>query len=542
MENADALPTRVPDERLESWKEIGSYLNRDVRTVERWERTRGMPVHRLPGGEKARVYALKFELDAWRSSRDAGLRETGATVSGPASIAVLPFANLSDDKENEYFSDGLAEDIISALARLPGLRVIARTSAFAFRGKSATAAEIGARLKVATILEGSVRRSGNRLRVTAQLIRTSDQSHLWQDRYDREMTDLFAIQDEISHVIVEKLRVRLVEDEPLVKRYTENLEAYSLFLRGRYYIHRVTPESLAKGKEYLDQAIALDANNALAYSALAEYYWANLMWGCAMPGSEAIPRAKEAALTAVKLDDALAEAHAQLGSARGIGDFDWVGAEREFRRALELNSASAIVHYYYGLSCLRPMGRLEEEVAIAQRAVDLDPLSPRYSSCLGYVYSLAGQFDPAIDQCRRAMDLAPDMYQPHFTLAVTYLHAGRTEESVAEFKKAYELSGHNMRVAGVLAYACSHARRQSEARALLKQLITQHRKTYVPAYAMNAAYLGTGEFDQAFEWLEKAVDERDLMVVCHLKLEPSWSIFRRDSRYQALLRKMNLEA
>lgn len=541
MENADALQTRVPDERLESWKEIGSYLNRDVRTVERWERTRGMPVHRLPGGEKARVYALKPELDAWRSSRDANLRETDATSSVLASIAVLPFANLSDDKENEYFSDGLAEDIINALATLPGLRVVARTSAFAFRGKNATAAEIGARLKVTTILEGSVRKSGNRFRVTAQLIRTSDQSHLWQERYDREMTDLFAIQDEISHAIVEKLRVRLIGDEPLVKPYTENLEAYSLFLRGRHCIHKVTPESLAKGKEYLDQAIALDADNALAYSALAEYYWANLMWDCTMPGSEAIPQAKAAALTAVQLDDTLAEAHAQLGSAKGIGDFDWVGAEREFRRALELNPASAIVHYYYGLNCLRPMGRLEEELAIAQRAVELDPLSPRYSSCLGYIYSLAGEFNPAIEQCRRAMDLAPDMYQPHFMIAATYQHADRIEESVAEYKKSYELSGRNVRVAGALAYACGLARRQGEVRALLKQLIIQCRKTYVPAFAMLSAYLGTGEFDQAFEWLEKAVDERDLMVVCHLKLEPSWSIFRRNPRYQALLRKMNLE-
>ena len=541
MENTDALPTRVPDERLESWKEIGRYLNRDVRTVERWERTRGLPVHRLPGGEKARVYALKSELDSWRSSRDAELREAGVMPSALASIAVLPFANLSGDKENEYFSDGLAEDIINALAKLSGLRVIARTSAFAFRGKSATAAEIGVRLKVATILEGSVRKSGNRLRVTAQLIRTADQSHLWQERYDCEMTDLFVIQDEISHAIVEKLRVRLLEDEPLVKRYTENLEAYSLFLRGRYCIHRVTPESLARGKECLEQAIALDADNALAYSALAEYYWANLMWGCAMPGSEAIPPAKTAALTAVKLDDTLAEAHAQLGSAKGIGDFDWTGAEREFRRALELNPASAIVYYYYGLNCLRPMGRMEEELVAAQRAVELDPLSPRYNSCLAYVFSLAGQFNQAIEQCRRAMDLAPDMYQPHFILAVTYQHAGRTEESIAEFKKAYELSVCNARVTGVLARHQGEAQRQGEARALLNQLMAQCRKTYVPAYAMLSAYLGTGEFDQAFEWLEKAVDERDLMVVCHLKLEPSWSIFRQHPRYQALLRKMNLE-
>jgi len=432
MEKAKSLPQRVSGEPLESWKEIGSYLNRDVRTVERWERTKGLPVHRLPGGGTARVYAFKPELDAWRSGRGLPSQEAALSPALLPSIAVLPFVNLGADRENEYFSDGLAEDIINALAKLPGLRVVARTSAFAFREKSATAAEIGARLRVATILEGSVRKAGTRIRVTAQLIKAADQSHLWEDRYDREMTDIFAIQDEISQAIVEKLRVRLARDEPLVKRHTENLEAYNLFLRGRHCIHRVTAESLAKGKEYLEQAIALDANYALAYSAIAEYYWASLMWDCVMPGSEAVPRAKAAALMALKLDDSLAEAHAQLGGAKGIGDFDWMGAEREFRRALELNPSSPIVCYYYGLNCLRPMGRLDEELPVARRAVELDPLSPRYNSCLGYVYSLTGQFNLAIEQCRRAMDLDPNMYQPHFVLAATYGHAGRPEEAIAE--------------------------------------------------------------------------------------------------------------
>jgi TolB-like protein len=316
MEKTSTLSPTVPGERLESWKEIGSYLNRDVRTVQRWEQTKGLPVRRLPGGDMARVYALRSELNAWWSSRGIHLQEAAHEPAPLPSIAVLPFANLSADKGNEYFSDGLADDIIDALTKVPGLRVIARTSAFAFRGKDVSVSEIGAQLKVATILEGSVRKAGSRIRVSAQLIKTADQSHLWSEHYDREMTDVFAIQDEISQAIVEKLSVRLAEDRPLIKRHTENVEAYNLFLRGRHCIFRLTPESLAKGKEYLEQAIALDANYALPYTGMAEYYWASAFWGF-MLGSEAIPRAKAAALAALKLDDTLAEAHAQLGVPRG---------------------------------------------------------------------------------------------------------------------------------------------------------------------------------------------------------------------------------
>jgi serine/threonine-protein kinase len=540
MEKASSLPPPVPGERLESWKEIASYLKRDVRTVQRWERTKGLPVRRLPGGDMARVYALRSELDAWWSSRGIHLHEAALTPASLPSIAVLPFANLSAEKENEYFSDGLAEDIIDALTKLPGLRVIPRTSAFAFRGKDVDVSEIGARLKVATILEGSVRKDGNRIRVTAQLIKVTDQSHLWAERYDREMTDVFAIQDEISQAIGEKLSVRLAGDGPLVKRHTENVEAYNLFLRGRHCIHRLTPESLAKGKEYLEQAIALDANYALAYTGMAEYYWASAFWGF-MVGSEAVGQAKSAALAALKLDDTLAEARAQLGVARGIGDFDWVGAEQEFRRALELNPASPIVHYYYGLHCLRPMGRLHEELSEARRVVELDPLSARYNANLGYVYDATGQHDLAIAQHRRAMDLDPSMYMPHFLLALAYGHMGRFKEASAAAQKACELSGRNARTLGLLAWVYGQVGRQAQARALLKELRTQRRTTYVPPSAIMMAYLGLGKVDQALEWLEKGIEERDLMVVNSLKFEQVYAPLHGHARYQALLQKMNLK-
>lgn len=455
------------------------------------------------------------------------------------SIAVLPFANLSADKENEYFSDGLAEDIIDALTQVAGLRVMARTSAFAFRGKEQDVREIGARLNVESILEGSVRKAGNRIRVTAQLVKVSDSYHLWSQRYDREMTDVFAIQDEISQAIVEKLRVRLAGDRPLVKRHTENVEAYNLFLRGRHCVLRMTPEALAKGKEYLEQAIALDPDYALAYAGMAEYYWLSAFWGFRDP-KQLLPKGKSAAMEAANRDDTLAEAHALSGILRGTADFDWVGAEQEFRRALELNPASPMVRYYYGHFFLRAMGRLDEALSEVRRAMELDPLSAMYNTCLAHLYYSRGQYDPAITQQRRAMDLEPSWYVPHWLLAIQYAHMGMFEKAIASAQKACELSGRNAPTVGILANAYGLAGRPSEARALLEELTTLRRTTYVPPFAMAAVYRGLGEVDQALEWLEKGVEERDLIVVTGLRSEPRYIPFYGHPRFQALLHKMNL--
>ena len=307
------------------------------------------------------------------------------------SIAVLPFTNLSADKENEYFSDGLAEDIIDALTQVPGLRVMARTSAFSFRGKEADVREIGARLNVEHILEGSVRRAGNRLRVTAQLVKASDGYHLWSQRFDREMTDVFAIQDEISQAIVEKLRVRLAGDRPLVKRYTENLAAYDLCLKARYHLLKMTQEGREAGRRYCEQAIALDPNYALAYVVLAESYLWSAFWGSTDP-REAFARAKSAALEALRLDDTIADAHSALGTVLGSGEFDWHGAEREFSRALELSPSSAAVRYdyawCYAMWFLYPLGRVEQALTEMRRALELDPLDPFYNTLLGYLLRL----------------------------------------------------------------------------------------------------------------------------------------------------------
>ncbi len=471
------------------------------------------------------------------------LEESARALDRPASlpsIAVLPFANLSADKENEYFSDGLAEDIIDALTKLPGLRVTARTSAFAFRGKDVDVREIGAKLDVGHILEGSVRKAGSRIRVTAQLIKVADQSHLWSQRYDREMTDVFAIQDDISQAIVDNLRVRLVSDRPLVKRYTDNLEAYNLYLKGRYYLYKLTPESAAKGKEAFEQAIALDARYALAYAGLGEFYWLMGYFGY-MPAKEALRRAKAAALEALKLDDTLAEAHSNLAVVLCFYDFAWAEAAREFQRALELNPASPVVHNHYGMWFLRCIGRLEEAIAEQQRAVELDPLSVMYNAQLGYMFHLRRQSDLAIRQLQYAIDLDPSYYIPYWLIAVVYGQNGMLDQATAAAERACKLSQDSPVTVGYLGACYALAGRTAEARKLLEELKERSRITYIPPTSIVWIHRSLGESDQAFEWLEKAVEERDLVTISSLKSEPAYDSERSDPRHHALLRKMNLE-
>jgi len=464
----------------------------------------------------------------------------GSDAKGIPSIAVLPFANLSADKENEYFSDGLAEDIIDALTQVPGLRVMARTSAFSFRGKEVDVREIGARLNVENILEGSVRRAGSRLRVTAQLVKASDGYHLWSQRFDREMTDVFAIQDEISQAIVEKLRVRLTGDRPLVKRYTENLAAYDLCLKARYHLTKVTQEGYELGRQYCEQAIALDPNYALAYVVLSEYCTGSSYWGFAKP-RESLPKARSAALEALRLDDTIAETHSALGVVLGMGEFDWQGAEREFRRALELNPSSAVARYYYGHWFLLPLGRVEEALTEDRRALEMDPLDPFYNSQVGYLLHASRQFEAAVAQLKHAIDLDPAFFESYWLLSITHAQTGRLDEAIAAAEKANELSGGIARTLGLLGRAYGLAGRTAEARQLLEELEARHRSSHVPPSSIAMIHRGLGDLEKGLEWWVRGVEEHDLLLVMSLKAEPGYDSLRSHPTYQALLRKMNME-
>jgi serine/threonine protein kinase/lipoprotein NlpI len=489
---------------------------------------------------------LLADLKRLRRERESGRAAApdAAVTPRTPSLAVLPFANLSADKENEYFSDGLAEDIIDALTQVPRLRVMARTSSFAFRGKEADVREIGARLNVEHILEGSVRRAGNRIRVTAQLLKASDGYHLWSERFDREMTDVFAIQDEISQAIVEKLRVRLAGDRPLVKRYTENLAAYDLCLKARYQLLKMTPEGREAGRRYCEQAIALDPNYALAHVMLAESYFWSAFWGSTDP-REAFAGAKSAALEALRLDDTIADAHSALGTVLGSGEFDWPGAEREFERALELSLSTAVVRYdyawCYAMWFLYPLGRVEQALAEIRRALELDPLDPFYNSLLGHLLHSLRQFEPAVAQLRHAVDLEPTFSFSYWLLSVTYRQIGRLEEAIAAAEKANQFSGGNALTLGTLGGLYGQAGRTAEARQLLKELTARRRSTYVPASALASVLSGLGERHESLEWTSRGIEERDPIVVTALKPSPTYDALRSHPAFPALLRKMNLE-
>jgi serine/threonine-protein kinase len=499
---------------------------------------------KLPGERFQSASDLAYALRAVAAPPERAHTSLHGTRDDRPSVAVLPFANLSADKENEYFSDGLAEDIIDALTQVPGLRVMARTSAFAFRGKEADVREIGARLNVETILEGSVRRAGSRIRVTAQLVKASDGYHLWSQRFDREMTDVFAIQDEISQAIVEKLRLRLAGDRPLVKRYTGNLAAYDLCLKARYHLLKMTQEGREAGQKYCEQAIADDPSYALAYVVLAESYLWSAYWGSTDP-REALPRAKSAALEALRLDDTIADAHSALGTVLGCGEFDWHGAEREFRRALELSPSSAAVRYdyawCYAMWFLYPLGRVEEALTEMQRAVELDPLDPFYNALLGYLLHSMRQFEPAVAQLQHAIDLDPNFFFSHLLLAVVFDVSGRLDEAIAAAEKANELSGRDTATLGALSRAYGLAGRTAEARQLLEELTERRRSTYVPASALASAHRGLGEREESLEWIARGIEERDPILVTSVKCAPILDPLRSHPAYSALLRKINLE-
>ncbi len=466
------------------------------------------------------------------------LEEYGRPRAALPSIAVLPFANLSADKENEYFSDGLAEEILNALTKVPGLRVTARTSAFAFRGKDLSVREIGARLSVDHILEGSVRKAGNRVRVTAQLIKVADEYHLWSDRYDRELTDVFAIQDEISQAIVDKLRVELAPGRPLVKRYTDNVEAYNLLLQARYHLFRFTPDALAKSKQYFEQAIALDPNYAPAHAGLAVFHWHTGFFGY-RPPQDVLPDCRQCAWKALELDETIADAHAVMGILRVL-DFDWKGADRHYRRALELDPDDTTVSMAFDYFYLVPMGRLSEAVAASQRAVERDPLSSFAHWRLGVRFYLSREFELAAQKFHQALELEPTYSAANAYLALVCVQQRKFEEAIQAGAAAEAPYAGSPFAVGWVAAVYAQAGRVAEAQRRLEHLLDLAAKSYVPPTPIGWIYLALGDKDRAIEWFDKAIEGHDGMVL-HLAVDPIYDPLRADPRYHALLRKMNLE-
>jgi serine/threonine-protein kinase len=449
--------------------------------------------------------------------------------SAKHSIAVLPFEDLSPTKDHEYLCDGIAETLINSLSNIKDLWIPARASSFSFKGRNLGIRQIGQQLGVDNLLEASVQVIGNRLRIIPKIIKVNDGSQVWSGQYDRQMEDVFAIQDEIAREIVKALKITLLgeKEAPLIKSYTDNSEAYQAYLKGRFYWNKRTAEGLRKSIEYFEQAIEKDSFYALAYAGIADSYivLAEFLF---LPAKEAFPNAKEAAVKALEIDDSLGEAHNSLAAVKLDFDWDWKGAEKEYKRAIELSPSYATARQWYG-EFLTIMGRFDEGLEEIKRAQALDPLSLIINAIMGWHFYFARDYDKGIDQCRKTLEMDPDFFPAHFYLMMNCRGKGMYQEALREAQK----TNYQGFIAGI--YATMN--RQEEARRLLANILKNPQQSETE---IAAAYFSLGENEEGWKWLEKAYDERSYGLTW-LKVDPIFDNIRSDPRFQAMLKKMGFD-
>lgn len=574
------------DDRLHSWKEIAAYLNRDVRTVRRWEKNQGLPVHRHQHQKSASVYAYRSELDAWWKGEKTRLADEDPLPAEPSEVApdgqqmlpeprlisrysrswavaatvifvlvglgyfalrniksrhpvvadrsvlaVLPFANLTGDPSQDFVADGFTEEMITQLSRVQPerLAVIARTSAMAFKGLRTSVGEIGQRLGADYVLEGSVRRWEDRVRVTAQLIRTRDQTHVWAENYESDRRDILGLQSEITQAIAQQINLRL---RPAPSSTTRSVEpaAHELYLQGRHYLAQRTRDDLQLSVALFKQAIAKDATYAAAYAGLADAYNLIAFYGFD-PDLDAVSQAKIAAQKAITLDDSLAAGHAALAYTEFMWQEDWSNAGKEFHRAIELDDNYVAAHQWYALY-LAATGHMEEALSQVRYAQRLDPLSAAAHSSLSYILYLAGEYDQAIAQAQRGLELNPNAMSAHAVLGWTYTAERKYPEAITELQTAVRLSG------GVSIYQCALARtlalsgNTAEARKVVQQIETQRSQPMGVGSALAAAYLSLGNVDKALQLLEETAPG-DIQANW-LMVDPAFAVVRNNPRFQAV--------
>ncbi len=474
--------------------------------------------------------------------RRLGLRHAVVNDDRPIdSLAILPLVNAGDDPEMEFLSDGITESIMNQLARLPRLRVMSRNSVFRYKGKEIDAREVGRTLGVQGVLTGRVISRGDALSVSVELIKTQDDTHLWGERYDRKLADLLAVQEEIAGDVVEQLRLRLsVSDQRrLGRRHTDNVEAYQLYLKGRYYWNKRTDEGLKKSIGLFQQAIDKDPTYALAYAGLADTYLNLGGWG-QLPPHDAYPKAKAAAARALEIDDTLAAAHNSLAMVSKEYDWDVACAERLYRRAIELDPNYAVAHMWYA-ECLAALHRHSEAIAEFQRALELDPLSLIINAALGrHGYFFARRYDEAIEQLRKTIEMDPHFWVAHHFLGGVYAVAGPLEEAIASFTRAKSLEP-NPEAIACLGYAYGRFGRRSEAMQALEELTDLAKKQYVSPVPFVLLYVGLGQKDEAFAWLEEAFEQRSQWL-SEINADPAFDPLRSDPRFADLLRRIGFPA
>ncbi|MEE9568621.1 MAG: tetratricopeptide repeat protein, partial [Candidatus Binatia bacterium] len=462
----------------------------------------------------------------------------GASPGRIDSLAVLPLKNLMRDPEQDYFVEGMHAAMITDLSKIGSLKVISRTSVMPYNNTKKSVPEIARELGVDAVVEGSVLRAGDRVRITAQLIEAATDRHLWADSYERDLSDVLGLQSEVARAIADEIKIKLTlqEQSRLASSRSVNPQAHEAYLRGRYDWNKKTESGFKKAIEYFQQAVEIDPVHAPAYAGLADSY--NMLAAeSILPPKEAYAMAKAAAVKALEIDDTLGEAHVSLASIMENYDWNWAGAEREYQRAIKLNPGYPTAHEWYA-SFLRNMGQHDEAITEIKQAQALDPLSLPINATFGRILISAGLYDQAIDQHREAAKLYPKHATSHHVLGKAYLRKGMYEEAIAEFQMARRLFGDKPELVWGLGHAYTGAGKRTEALQMLRQLKEMSNRGYVPSFYIALLYVALGENDQALTWLEKAYEEHHPNMVW-LKMDPCLDPLRSAPRFQSLLRRMN---
>jgi adenylate cyclase len=480
---------------------------------------------------------LAYQLLRSKSPATARPSETPAAVP-EKSIAVLPLDNLSRDPDNAFFTEGVQDEILTRLAKVADLKVIARTSTQKFKTAPENLSDIAKQLGVLNILEGSVQKAGDQVRVNVQLVNAMTNAHLWADTYDRKLTDVFAVESEIAKSVADALQAKLTgsEQHAIAARPTANTEAHQLYLKGRFFWNKRTGSDLKKSIDYFEQAIAADPSYALAYAGIADAYVLLPGYTAGTP-QDCYPKAKAAAKKALELDDTLAEAHTSLAMALWYYDFDFSQANREFQRAIELNPNYATAHQQYGNNTLSALGRFDDAIAEGKRAVELDPLSLVINADLGVNYYYAHRYDEAIAQLRKTLELDPGYYFAYLNLGQPLEAKGSRDAAIAEYQKARALNDDPMGLA-LLAHAYGLSGNKMEAEKILDQLKTLSKERYVSAYNFVLAYLGLGDRQEAIRRLEQSYQDRAGADVGWIRVDSLLDPLRGDPRFEALAEKI----
>jgi TolB-like protein/Flp pilus assembly protein TadD len=464
-------------------------------------------------------------------------RPSGASLP-EKSIAVLPFDNLSEEKGNAYFAEGIQDEILTRLAKVADLKVISRTSTQRFKSAPSDLREIAKQLGVMNILEGSVQKSNDQVRVNVQLINALTDAHLWADTYDRKLIDIFAVESEIAKTIAETLQAKLTGSEKtaMSKKPTANPEAYELYLKGRFFWNKRTAADLRRSIDYFNQAIAKDPNYALAYAGLAQAWKLLPAFNGGAP-QDCFPQAESAARKALALDDTLSDAHAALASLKGLNGFDYAGAVTEYERTIQLNPNDATAHQWFANDTLANIGQNERELAVMKRAMELDPLSLVINANLGWAYIHLGRLDEAVAQLRKTMEMDGAFYYARYTLALALELKGAIPEAITEYQKTVSIT-EDAAPLGMLGRLYAAQGRKDEAQKILQQLRQRREQRYIPAYYLALVYLGLGDRNEALKWLEESYRERDGFNIGPIRIDPLLTPLHGDPRFEALAEKI----